>query len=170
MPYHIRRSSSRRQQAFSSPTSSIGNFEPLINDALQDDDEIQIVETPHYGMSVDSFNLYHESREIPPPSGSRAQEVHLSALASSTCIGSKHDSFSAKKGADGPSVAVCEVMQGELMHTKLIGTVTKSSQDAQSQRPRLQQPSQVSFAASRTAYTHISTQDLFSIFSISGHG
>lgn len=121
MPYYIRRSLSRRQ-GFLSPTSSIDNFEPLIDDATQDEDEIQIAETPYYGLSVESLNLYDEPRDISLPSDPCAPEVHLSTLAASTCIESKHNSFPAKKGADGSSIVVCEVKQGELMHAKLNGS------------------------------------------------
>lgn len=107
MPFFNRHVSSRRGK-LTNLTESTDNFEPLVDDS-QDEDEIQVAESPNHGLSVDSLNLYCEPTYPSSFTTPCVREVRMSALSASSCIDSKLESLSAKTGAGKLSIDVHEV-------------------------------------------------------------
>jgi hypothetical protein len=115
MPYHIRRPSWSHQR-LPSPSQSVDNIEPLIDERQHpDQDQIaQISGPPSYAPSLDTLDFYNEPRETALPTASDSHTRPVSAWTESTRVESKHSSLPSNKGTDVPSVATQELRTSEL--------------------------------------------------------
>jgi hypothetical protein len=118
MPYHIRRPSWSHQR-LPSPSQSIDNIQPLIDEGQHASQHrvAPISGPPSYAPSVDTLDFYNEPREHAPPAASDSHTRPVSAWTDSTRVDSKHNSLPSKKGTDVPSVAIQDADDGELYYS-----------------------------------------------------
>jgi hypothetical protein len=127
MPYHIRRPSWSHQR-LPSPSQSVDNIEPLIDERQHggQDHVAQISGPPSYAPSVDTLDFYNDPREAALFCASDSHTRPVSAWTDSTRVESKHDSLPSKKGTAAPSVVDQEVKTGELSYSDPIALLSSA--------------------------------------------
>ncbi|KAJ4402841.1 hypothetical protein N0V91_006913 [Didymella pomorum] len=110
MPFHVGKESSRSGTR-RGHTRSTDNLEPLTEQS-DDEDEIEIVDNPNYGLSVKTLSLRYEPRVSSSPTTPYLREIRIIALDTPSHPDSE-DISAVKKGIDVSPVAVHRVEQEE---------------------------------------------------------
>jgi hypothetical protein len=168
MPFHVGKESSRSGTR-RGHTRSTDNLEPLTEQS-DDEDEIEIVENPNYGLSVKTLSLRYEPRVSSSPTTPYLREIRIIALDTPSHPHSE-DISAVKKGIDVSPVAVHRVEQGKWCHESYKHHVAPAlTKEQRNQATSLPKSNVVVSPVSKTTFTDTSTRKLFYICLTFVHG